>query len=147
MMQDVYALIRQNARDYVPIDIIEDFIQRVARWEPQIKAHFHQVTQSDGETGLELGAWVERGLLDLTAASKGEVTTTLIPLESIASVRLREEAGRVTLEVSTTGQVQLAYQASGDTSRRDLKAYFTHLEEILREPARRPAAGPSPSRR
>ncbi len=139
MMQDVYAQIRQNARDYVPIAVIEDFIHRISQWEPQVKAHFQQITQSDAGTGLEFGAWLEKGLLDLTASANG-VTTTLIPLGSISSLRLKEEGGQVGLEVGTAGQIQLAYQAASDVARNDLKSYFLRLEELLFRPAE---AGPA----
>ena len=130
MMQDVFAQIRQNARDYVPIAVIEDFIHRISQWEPQIKASFQQISQSDAATGLEFGAWLERGLLDLTASADG-VVTTLIPIGSITSLRLKEEGGQVSLEVGTSGQVQLGYQASSDAARNELKSYFLRLQELL----------------
>lgn len=137
MLEEVYTAVKKNARDYLPIDRIEDFIQRVSRWEPQIQSWFYQITQSGDEAMLEFGACLERGLLDIIVGPK-QVATTLVPFRSVTSARIREEPGQVTLDVSTAGQVQLSYQATQDASRQDLKDYFGVLEKIL---ARQPEKG------
>lgn len=133
-IKNIAKEIKDQAKDFMPIEAINDFISLISPWESRIRAFFFQIKSGETAT-LEFGAHLGKIVVDFTY-SQNQYQINHLTLSSLDWLQ-RTETGQFTaLSLNSGGSQALLYQAEGTDARERLKNYATHLENILGDMAK-----------
>ncbi|MBN2735597.1 MAG: hypothetical protein JXR70_01360 [Spirochaetales bacterium] len=128
-MKNISKEIKDQARDFMPIEAINDFISLISPWEDRIQSFFFQIKSGETPT-LEFGAHLGKVVVDLTY-SQNQHQINHLTLSTLDWLQRTETGQYTALSLNSGGSQALLYQAEGSDSRQRLKDYATHLENIL----------------
>jgi len=131
-MEKLYSTIREEAKEFLPVEKINDFINLISLWNTKIKEYFFQITGQGDTTKLELGCQTENVLVDITF-SKNESKVNILVLKYIDWIQYTESNEATELSIHCSGRQAFYYRASTNENRENLKTYANHLLSLQEE--------------
>ena len=133
IIKELQTQIKNAAKSFLPVEVINEFIALIYPWEMRLSHYFFQITGKDDPPKLEFGCHAGKVLVDITFSEK-EKSTTVIALRHVGRVQYRETGENVQLSINCYGNLTLFYESSTHENREYLKTYADHLALIVGEP-------------
>lgn len=125
--------IKNTAKNFLPVEVINEFIALIQPWEKKLNTYFFQITGKDDPPKLEFGCHAGKVLVDITFSEK-EKSTNVIALEHVGRIEYRETGESVQLSIHCSGNQAYLYESSTHENREYLKSYADHIAQIVGEP-------------
>ncbi|MBN2443763.1 MAG: hypothetical protein JXJ04_20545 [Spirochaetales bacterium] len=132
-IKKLYTLIKNTAKDFLPVEIINEFIALIQPWEAKLDGYFFQITGKEDPPKLEFGCHSGKVLIDITF-SETEKSTNILVLERVDRIQFRETGDVVQLSIYSSGNTALFYESSTHENKEFLKSYADHISHIVGEP-------------
>lgn len=125
--------IKNAAKDFLPVEIINEFIALIQPWEKKLTQYFFQITGKDDPPKLEFGCHAGNVLVDITFSEK-ERSTNVIAISHVGRIEYSETGESVRLSIHCSGNQAYLYESSTHENREYLKDYADHIARIVGEP-------------
>ncbi|MBN1695969.1 MAG: hypothetical protein JW881_00525 [Spirochaetales bacterium] len=128
-MKELYSRIKNETKDFIAVEQINDFISLISPWEEEIDNYFFQFTGTAELPTLEFGCHAGNVLLDITFSEKTSKVNVL-SLHFVDWVQLTETSENVELSINCSGNRAFYYQAQTPETRQQLKDYGMAIASI-----------------
>ena len=122
--------IKNAAKDFLPIEVINEFIALIQPWETKINKYFFQITGKNEPPKLEFGCHSGKVLVDITFSEK-EKNTTIIALKDVGRIQLRETGDIAQFSIICNGNLALFYESSTHENKEYLQNYAAYIASIM----------------
>jgi len=132
-MRTLQTLIKNAAKDFLPVEIINEFIALIEPWGANLYKYFFQITGKNDPPKLEFGCHTGKVLVDITFSEK-EKNVNVITLQHVGRIEFKDNNETVQLSIHCSGNQALFYESSTHENREYLKDYADHIALIISNP-------------
>ena len=129
-MKELQSLIKNTAKDFLPVEVITEFIALIQPWEKKISSFFFQITGKEGPPKLEFGCHAGNVLVDITFSEK-EKCTNVIPLTHVDRIQFKETGESIQFSIYCSNTMVLLYESSTHENKELLKEYAGALIPVI----------------
>jgi hypothetical protein len=128
-MKELYSKIKNEAKEFIAVEKINNFISLISPWEKTIGRYFFQFTGKGELPTLEFGCHAGNVLLDITFSEKTSKVNVL-SLKFIDWIQIIDTGETLELSINCSGNRAFYYQASTQENKDHLKDYAMYIASI-----------------
>jgi hypothetical protein len=128
-MKELYSKIKSEAKEFISVEQINNFISLISPWEKNIGRYFFQFTGKGDLPTLEFGCHAGKVLLDITFSEKTS-KVNILTLQFVDWIQLIETGETLELSINCNGNRAFYYQASTHENKEHLKDYAMYIASI-----------------